>query len=324
MAAVNPGLRERDSLKCIKQVIFVKSLHCKSFSWVTASPFVKKKLNLGFPRYRTKRTKFIVIVKKNLKTFEIIECTCTTASISNISRFAWANVWSVCVIASRVYVAFARVCYAFVNIFQNKRKKREKNEKWDLVFIQESYKYMYEKSRILVCNFLVSCDSRAGPVSQTAILEIFSRRYSKYQLKHTLLTALIMPREHKTRHTNNERENERKEIIHDHISLLFTCAIFSISSISRLTIAYMWSNVVAAVCILVTRVVSFTLVNVYEIRDKKNEISKLSKKCLSYAITVLKSASHGCFQLFAELREREIVVHEEKSYLCKKLSRDNF
>ena len=83
----------------------------------------------------------------------------------------------------------------------------------------------------------------------------------------------------------------------------------------------MWSNGVAAVCILVTRVVSFTLVNVYEIRDKKNEISKLSKKCLSYAITVLKSAS---FQLFAELREREIVVHEEKSYLCKKLSRDNF
>ena len=221
MAAVNPGLRERDSLKCIKQVIFVKSLHCKSFSWVTASPFVKKKLNLGFPRYRTKRTKFIVIVKKNLKTFEIIECTCTTASISNISRFAWANVWSVCVIASRVYVAFARVCYAFVNIFQNKRKKREKNEKWDLVFIQESYKYMYEKSRILVCNFLVSCDSRAGPVSQTAILEIFSRRYSKYHLKHTLLTALIMPQEHKTRHTNNERENERKEIIHDRISLLF-------------------------------------------------------------------------------------------------------
>ena len=183
---------------------------------------------------------------------------------------------------------------------------------------------MYEKSRILVCNFLVSCDSRAGPLSQTAILEIFSRRYSKYHLKHALLTPLIMPREHKTRHTNNERENERKEIIHDHISLLFTCAIFSISSISRLTTAYMRSNGVAAVCILVTRVVFFTLVNVYEIRDKKNEISKLSKKCLSYAITVLKSASHGCFQLFAELRERKIVVHEEKSYLCKKLSCDNF
>ena len=137
---------------------------------------------------------------------------------------------------------------------------------------------MYEKSRILVCNFLVSCDSRAGPVSQTAILEIFSRRYSKYHLKHTLLTALIMPREHKTRHTNNERENERKEIIHDHISLLFTCAIFSISSISRLTIAYMWSNGVAAVCILVTRVVSFTLVNVYEIRDKKKWDFKIIQK----------------------------------------------
>ena len=139
MAAVNPGLRERDSLKCIKQVIFVKSLHCKSFSWVTASPFVKKKLNLGFPRYRTKRTKFIVIVKKNLKTFEIIECTCTTASISNISRFAWANVWSVCVIASRVYVAFARVCYAFVNIFQNKRKKKEKRMKNGIWFLFKSH-----------------------------------------------------------------------------------------------------------------------------------------------------------------------------------------
>ena len=49
----------------------------------------------------------------------------------------------------------------------------------------------------------------------------------------------------------------------------FTCAILSISSISRLTIAYMWSIGVGAVCILVTRVVSFTLVNVYEIIDKK-------------------------------------------------------
>ena len=281
MAAVNPGLRERDSLKCIKQVIFVKSLHCKSFSWVTASPFVKKKLNLGFPRYRKKRTKFIVIVTKNLKTFEIIKCTCTSASISNISRFAWANVWSVCVIASRVYVAFARVCYAFVNIFQNKRKNREKNEKWDLVFIEESYKYMYEKSRILVCNFLVSCDSRAGPVSQTAILETFSRRYCKYQLKHKLLTALIMPREHKTRHTNNEREsrNEKKSSMTAFPCYSeFTCAIFSISSISRLTIAYMWSNGVAAVCILVTRVVSFTIVNVYEIRDKKKWDFKIIQK----------------------------------------------
>ena len=139
MAAVNPGLRERDSLKWIKQVIFVKSLHCKSFSWGTASPFVKKKKNRGFLRYRTKGTKFIVIVKKNLKTFEIIECTCTTASISNISRFAWANVWSVCVIASRVYVAFARVCYAFVNIFQNKRKKKEKRMKNGIWFLFKSH-----------------------------------------------------------------------------------------------------------------------------------------------------------------------------------------
>ena len=111
-------------------------------------------------------------------------------------------------------------------------------------------------------------------------LEIFSRRYSKYQLKHTLLTALIMPREHKTRHTNNERENERKKSSMTAFPCYseFTCAIFSISSISRLTIAYMWSNGVAAVCILVTRVVSFTLVNVYEIRDKKKWDFKIIQK----------------------------------------------
>ena len=52
----------------------------------------------------------------------------------------------------------------------------------------------------------------------------------------------------------------------------FTCAILSISSISRLTIAYMWSNGVGAVCILVTRMVSFTLVNVYKLTDRKERI----------------------------------------------------
>ena len=49
----------------------------------------------------------------------------------------------------------------------------------------------------------------------------------------------------------------------------FTCAILSISSISGLTNAYMWSIGVGAVCILMTRLVSFTLVNVYEITDEK-------------------------------------------------------
>ena len=34
-------------------------------------------------------------------------------------------------------------------------------------------KVIYGKSGILVCDFLVSCDSRVGPVSQTAIVQIF-------------------------------------------------------------------------------------------------------------------------------------------------------
>ena len=70
--------------------------------------------------------------------------------------------------------------------------------------------HVYGKSGILVCNFLVSCDSRVGPVSQTAIVQIFSRWYSKDSLKHTQLTALVLLREHKTRYINNKRKNELK------------------------------------------------------------------------------------------------------------------
>ena len=59
--------------------------------------------------------------------------------------------------------------------YLSKKKKREKNEKWDLCFIQKSYMYMYvKKSGILVCNFFVSCDSRVGPTIQTAIFQCFS------------------------------------------------------------------------------------------------------------------------------------------------------
>ena len=56
-----------------------------------------------------------------------------------------------------------------------------------------------------------------------------------------------------------------------------TCAILSVSSISRLTIAYVWSNGVGAVCTLVTSVVSFTFVNVYEIKYKKWAIKIMQK-----------------------------------------------
>ena len=53
------------------------------------------------------------------------------------------------------------------------KKKNEKRIKWGLVFIQESYMYMCEKSGILVYTFLVSCDSRIEPISETAIFYFF-------------------------------------------------------------------------------------------------------------------------------------------------------
>ena len=62
-----------------------------------------------------------------MKASEIIDCTCTVASISSISRFACANVWSVRVATSGIYVTFVGVCFTFVNICQ-KKEKREKNE----------------------------------------------------------------------------------------------------------------------------------------------------------------------------------------------------
>ena len=64
-----------------------------------------------------------------MKASEIIDCTCTVASISSISRFACANVWSVLVATSGIYVTFAivGVCFAFVNICE-KKEKRENNE----------------------------------------------------------------------------------------------------------------------------------------------------------------------------------------------------
>ena len=186
---------------------------------------------------------------------------------------------------------------------------------------------MYEKSRILVCNFLVSCDSRAGPVSQTAILEIFSRRYSKYQLKHKLLTALIMPREHKTRHTNNEREsrNEKKSSMTAFPCYSeFTCAIFSISSISRLTIAYMWSNGVAAVCILVTRVVSFAFVNIYKIRGKKKMgFQNYVKIAVHKPLPCLRVQAMVVFNLLLDCKNARLSYMKKTSYLCKKIPLNN-
>ena len=75
----------------------------------------------------------------------------------------------------------------------------------------------------------------------------------------------------------------------------------------------MWSIGVGAVCILVTRVVSFTLVNVYETTNEKMGFQNVHKP-----LPCLKSASRGCFQPFAGLREREIVVPDEKKLSTQK------
>ena len=81
-----------------------------------------------------------------MKAYEIIDCTYTVASISSISRFACANVWSVRVVTKSIYMTFVGICFAFVNICQKKNAEgREKNEKWYLLFIQKSYMYMYMK-----------------------------------------------------------------------------------------------------------------------------------------------------------------------------------
>ena len=92
------------------------------------------------------------MVKTNMKASEIIDCTCAVASISSISRFACANVWSVRVVTKSIYVTFVGVCFAFVNICKKEKKKegeeekeREKNEKWDVFFMQKSYICMYMK-----------------------------------------------------------------------------------------------------------------------------------------------------------------------------------
>ena len=132
-----------------------------------------------------------------------IDCTCTIVSICSISMFACANVWSVCVFTNSICVTFTGVCFAFVNICHKKKKekkrkdwltnslcarlssggkiltvrvvkkkkRKEKRLKIEFSFYLESYMYMNKKSRILVCYFLVSCHSRVGPVSQTAIFE---------------------------------------------------------------------------------------------------------------------------------------------------------
>ena len=136
----------------------------------------------------------------NMKASEIIDCTCTVVSISSISRFACANVRSVRVVTRSIDVTFVGVCFAFVNICQKKGKKRKEWKMGFGFYSKVIHVHVCEKSGILVCNFLVSCDSRVGPVSQTTIFKFSHFGTATDYLKHT----------HKTRYINKKRKNELK------------------------------------------------------------------------------------------------------------------
>ena len=100
----------------------------------------------------------------------------------------------------------------------------------------------------------------------------------------------------------------------------FTCAILPISSISRLTIAHMWSKGVGAVCILVTGMVFFTLVNVYKLTDRKEGIRIMQNlSCISqHRVKRCKPwlSSTFCWLLIENAR---LSYTKKTSCLCKKL-----
>ena len=73
----------------------------------------------------------------------------------------------------------------------------------------------------------------------------------------------------------------------------------------------MWSNGVGAVCILVTRVVSFTLVNVYEITMKKLGFQNDAKIAVHKPLPCLRVQAMAVFNFLADCGEREIVVPSE-------------
>ena len=109
----------RDAYASRLRLVFLSTLRSCSSRFLRA---LKKNNNNN-----DNKQKFIVILKTNMKTFEVINFTCTVASISSISRFACANVGSVRVVTKSIYVTFVGVCFAFVNIFQKKKEKRENN-----------------------------------------------------------------------------------------------------------------------------------------------------------------------------------------------------
>ena len=71
----------------------------------------------------------IALFNKNLKAFETIDGCLYNMPISDKPRFAYAHVWSVCVITRSLHVAFANeYLHLSVSLVKLERKK-EKNEK---------------------------------------------------------------------------------------------------------------------------------------------------------------------------------------------------
>ena len=151
------------------------------------------------------------MVSKKRQQSGIIDCTCTIASISSISRFACAIVWLVGVITSSIYVTFARICFAFVNICQKKREK-EKRIKMGFGFHSGAIHVHVWKPRTLVGNFLVSCDSLVEPVSQTVILNIFHVGTENIPKAYNINCSYFATGAKNTIY--KERNNERTKINH--------------------------------------------------------------------------------------------------------------
>ena len=74
------------------------------------------------------------------------------------------------------------ICRGMFRIRQYLSKKRKIIKNGIFFYSKVIHVHVCKKSGILICNFLVSCDSQVGPVSQTAIFQICSRWYSKEYL----------------------------------------------------------------------------------------------------------------------------------------------
>lgn len=124
----------------------------------------------GIKKSNEKKQKIIIIVEKNLKAFEIIDRTCTIASISNTFRFA-------CVICA------CYICRGIFCIRQHLSKKNMRKE-WKMGFgFYSGVKREIKKTCLRFPGFMwFSCWTCE---STRYFFLICSRWHSKYYLKHT-------------------------------------------------------------------------------------------------------------------------------------------